>query len=106
MRGRRGSVPAMDRRSVNIQIAGQSYRVVTSAADAELQRLVGAVNSKLSEVSPRNGSPPPQALLLAAIALAHDLEEERRKREALEWKASDLMRRMLAQIDDALEGDG
>ena len=93
----------MDRRTVALQIAGQSYKVVSTAAESDLQRLAATVNAKLLEVAPRNRPAPPQAMLLAAIALAHELEEERAKREALERRARDLLRRVLVRIDDALE---
>ena len=93
----------MDRRTVALQIAGQSYKVVSTAAESDLQRLAATVNAKLAEVSPRGRAAPPQAMLLAAIALAHELEEERAKREALERRARDLLRRVLVRIDDALE---
>ncbi len=96
----------MDRRTVAVQIGGQSYKVVSSAAESDLQRLAASVNAKLAEVAPRNRpglNPPPQALLLAAMALAHELEEERSKREALERRTRDLLRRVLVRIDDALE---
>ena len=93
----------MDRRTVNLHIAGQSYKVVSSAAESDLQRLAGVVSVKLAEVSPRPGTVPPQAMLLAAIALAHELEEEHAKRQALEAKARDMMQRVLVRLDEALE---
>ncbi len=95
----------MDRRTVSLQIAGQSYKVVSSAPECDLQRLAGVVSLKLAEVSPRPGTVPPQAMLLAAIALAHELEEERSKRQALEVKARDMMQRVLVRLDEAIEGD-
>ncbi len=96
----------MDRRTVALQIAGQSYKVVSTAAEPDLHRLAATVTAKLAEVSPRKGPAPPQAMLLAAMALAHELEEERAKREALERRARDLLRRVLVRIDDALEHSG
>jgi cell division protein ZapA len=92
----------MDRRTVELNVAGQSYRVVSSSPGDELKRLADVVEAKLGEVAPR-GRPPPQAMLLAAIALAHELEVEREKREALERRTRDLLRRVLVRIDDALE---
>src|SRR5258706_11125474 len=92
----------MERRTVQLQIAGQNYKLVSSAAEADLQRLAAAVDAKLTELAPR-GRTAPQALLLAAIALAHDLEEERAKRSALERRTRDVLRRVLVRIDDALD---
>jgi cell division protein ZapA len=93
----------MDRRTVQLQVAGQSYKVVSTAPEADLQRLAAAVDAKVAEVVPRGRAAPPQAMLLAAIALAHELEEERSRREALERRTRDVLRRVLVRIDDALE---
>src|SRR4051812_40464937 len=93
----------MDRRTVTLQVAGQSYKVVSTAEEADLQRLAATVDAKIAEVVPKGRAIPPQAMLLAAIALAHELEEERGKREALERRMRDVLRRVLVRIDDALD---
>ncbi len=95
----------MDRRTVQLRVAGQTYKVVSSADEDELHRLAGCVEDKVGELVPKGKAVPPQAVLLAAIALAHDLEEERGRRTALERKTRDLLRRVLMRIDDALEPD-
>jgi len=95
----------MDRRTVQLRVAGQSYKVVSTAPESDLQRLAATVDAKVAEVVPRGRAVAPQAMLLAAIALAHELEEERAKREALERKTRDVLRRVLVRIDDALESD-
>ena len=92
----------MERRTVELRIGGQNYRVVSSSPQDELQRLADLVKTKLAEVGPR-GRPQPQALLLAALALAHEVESERGRRETLERRTRDLLRRVLVRIDDALE---
>jgi cell division protein ZapA len=92
----------MDRRTVELRIAGQNYRLVSSAPAEELQRLAEVVEAKLAEIGPR-GRAQPQALLLAAMALAHDVESERNQRESLERRTRDVLRRVLVRIDDALE---
>jgi cell division protein ZapA len=92
----------MDRRTIELRIAGQKYRVVTSVGEDELQRLAGIVSTKLTEVAPTGHTHPPQAMLLAAIALAHEAETERGRREALERRTHDLLRRTLVRIDEAL----
>ncbi len=93
----------MERRTIELHIAGQKYRVVSSAGEAELHRLAGIVSAKLREVSPSGGAQPPQALLLAAMALAHEAETERCRRESVEGRARDVLRGMLARLDEALE---
>jgi len=96
----------MDRRTVRVSVAGQQYKVVSSAAEGELQRLASKVDAKVAEVTPRGRAMTPQSMLLAAIALAHELEEERAKRESLERRTRDVLRRVLVRIDDALSPEG
>jgi cell division protein ZapA len=92
----------MERRTIKLSIGGQKYRVVSSVAEEELHRLAGIVSTKLSEVAPPGRAQPPQAMLLAAMALAHEAEAERSRRESIERRTGDLLRRMLDRIDDAL----
>lgn len=91
-----------ERRTFQVAIGGQNYKVVSSASAEELRRLASVVDAKVYEVSPR-GKPPPQAMLLAAMALAHELEEERERRIQVERRARDALRRVILRIDDALE---
>lgn len=95
----------MDTRAVQLTIGGQSYKVVSSADEDELQRLADAVSAKVAELTPRGKTAPPHAVLLAAIALAHELEQERARRLAVERKTRDMLRRVLVRIDDALEAE-
>ena len=90
-------------RTVQLRVGGQSYRVTTSASAEELQRLAAAVDAKLAAVVPPGRAVTPQAMLLAAMALAHDVEAERSEREALERRTRDVLRRVLVRIDDALD---
>jgi cell division protein ZapA len=90
-------------RKVELRIAGQTYRVVSSAPEEELQRLAAVVSDKLTEVVGKNRGSPPQAMLLAAMALAHEAEAQRERCRKLERKTRDLMRRMLSRIDQTLE---
>ena len=94
----------MERRTVQLSIAGQSYRVISSASEADLQRLAQTITDRVSQVgAPRGASA--QGMVLAAMSLAHDLEVERSRREALERKTRDLLRRVLLRIDDALDAE-
>lgn len=76
---------------------------MSSASEEELERLAGAVSAKVEELTPPGRAVHPQSVLLAAIALAHELEVERAKRVAVERKAGDLLRRVLVRIDEALD---
>lgn len=93
----------MDRQPVELQVGGQTYRVVASAEEAELKRLADVVDGKLRELAGPNRAVAPQALLLAAIALAHELEEERAKRRAVEESSREKLKALLARIDAALD---
>lgn len=92
----------MERHTVSLGVAGHTYKLVSSAEPQELQRLAAVVDAKVGQVARGRGMSP-QAVLLAALALAHEVEEERGKREAIERRTRDLLRRALLRIDDALE---
>jgi len=102
---RAGNLGPMERRTVQLRVAGQTYRVVTTASDADLKRLVSTLEEKLTEVSPRGRSINPQAILLAALALIHDLEEERGRARRIEGRAKEALGRLLTRIDAALQED-
>jgi cell division protein ZapA len=89
-------------RTVQLRIGGQTYRVVTTASDEELQRLASVVDQKIATVVPPGRAVTPQAMLLAAMALAHDLEEERARSAALAERARGAFGRMLERVDAAL----
>lgn len=76
--------------------------MVTSASDDELQRLAAVVDQKLATVVPAGRSVTPQAMLLAAIALAHDLEQERTRASAIAGRARDAFGRILQRVDAVL----
>jgi cell division protein ZapA len=95
----------MPGRTVHLRVGGQTYRVVTSASDEELQRLAAVVDAKIAAVVPPGRMVTPQAMLLAAIALAHDLEEERSRSEAVKTRARSAYGRLLERVDAAL-GEG
>lgn len=92
----------MDGRPVELRIAGQSYRVRSSASEAELLRLAQAVSAKVDELTPGGRHASADRVVLAALALARELEEERARRLAVERRARDMLRRVLTGLDDAL----
>lgn len=79
---------------------------MSSASEDDLQRLADAVSAKVAELTPKGKAPNPNAVLLAAIALAHELEEERSKRLRLERRAKEMLRSLLGRIDAALSLQG
>ncbi len=94
----------MSQATVALTIGGQTYRVRSAATEQELRRLAAMVDARLRIIS---GSPqtslPPQALLLVAIALAHDLENEQALRKQLEREAQATLQLLLDRIDGAIQ---
>jgi cell division protein ZapA len=88
---------------VQVKVAGQNYRVSSTASASELEALARQVDAKLASLVPKGKALPPNALLLAAFAFASDLQEERARRIEVEAKARDLLRRALSRVDRALE---
>jgi cell division protein ZapA len=94
----------MERRTVQLRVADQTYRVVTTATDGDLKRFVSTIEDKLTEVNPRGRAPQPQAaLILATLALVHDLEEERARSQRIETRAREALSRLVERIDAALD---
>lgn len=94
----------MPGRTVQLRVGGQTYRVVTSASEEELQRLAAVVDQKLATVVPPGRAVTPHAMLLAAMALAHDLEEERARTETVRSRFRGAYGRMIERVDAALGG--
>jgi len=88
---------------VSLEVGGQLYRIVASVPEEHLRRLAAVVDTRVRAIVPKGKPTSPSAILLAAIALAADLEDERSKREELQARSRDVMRRLLARIDEALE---
>jgi cell division protein ZapA len=92
----------MGGRTVQVRVGGQNYKVVTSATDDDLQRATLVVEQKLAEVSPPGRMANPHALLLAALHLAHELEEVKAKHAALRDQTRSAFTRLRDRIDTTL----
>ena len=90
-------------RTVHLRVGGQTYRVTTSSSDEELQRLAAVVDQKLATVVPAGRMVTPQAMLLAAMALAYELEAERSRTAEVTARARGAFGRMLQRVDAALD---
>lgn len=93
----------MGEAAVQLKVAGKTYQVVTSAAEEELHRLARKVEDALAGVIPDGRQPSPQALVLAAITLAHELEEERARRIAAEERHRHVLTQLLGRVDRVLD---
>lgn len=94
----------MVRPAVEVNVGGQLYRLVASTGEHTLQRYAGVVNERLRELTGSERSAHPQAMLLVAMALAHDLEEERARSAALREQAERMLRGLLERVNAALDG--
>jgi cell division protein ZapA len=92
----------MDRASVEVRVGGQTYRVVGSESADDLQRLAHVVDGKLRELATSSAFHP-QSMLLVAIALAHEAEQERSRRKEVEQRSKEMLRSLLDRVDAALE---
>ena len=90
---------------VEVKIGGNSYRVTGSASEVELQRLAGLVDQRLRALSGSSRNPSPQAMVLVAMTLAHELEEERAARRHLEQRSKEMLSSLLERVDAALDAD-
>ena len=94
---------ASEKHVIQLRVAGQTYRVSSSSNEDELRHLAGLVDERVAQLVPKGRAVPPNAILLAAIALAHDLEEAHKARSNLERRARDVLRRVLMRIEHALD---
>lgn len=103
--GEGASVCAAMGTPVELRVGGQTYRVLASAEESELRRLADIVDARLRSMTAPGRQVSPQTLVLAAISLVHDLEEERRARKQVEARSREMLSTVLARIDAALEAD-
>ncbi len=93
----------MNRAPVELRVGGQSYRVVASSDEAELQRLAEVVDTRLRDLAGPGRALAPQSLLLVAMALAHDLENERARTQEVETRSKQMLTSVLQRIDALLD---
>ncbi len=87
---------------VELSVGGKSYRVVASEDEATLRRLAAIVDERLHALVGPSRAVPTQALVLVALTLAHELEQERGLRCRYEQRSRHVLSRMLGRIDAAL----
>lgn len=92
----------MTAKAVELSVAGQRCRVVSTASENELRVLASMVEDKLAAVLPPGRPVTTQAMLLAAVALAHEAHEQRERADAIAKKARQALTGMLERVDAAL----
>ncbi len=95
----------MSRRTVVLKVGSRECKVTSSASEGELERLGALVSARLAEVSPPGRPEPPNALLLVALGLAHELEDARSRVDVVESRSRDMLRRVLLRLEGVLESD-
>jgi cell division protein ZapA len=94
----------MGRPAVEVNVGGQLYRLVASTGEQSVQRYAGMVNERLRALTGTERPAHPQAMLLVAMALAHDLEEERARHVQAREQAEAMLRTLLTRVNAALDG--
>jgi cell division protein ZapA (FtsZ GTPase activity inhibitor) len=92
----------MASRSVELNVAGMTCRVVTSATDQELDQLTGMVEERLAALLKPGRPVTTQAVLLVAISLAHEASEEKARARAIAERARTTLSGLLARVDGVL----
>jgi len=98
----RASLLAMSDDAVELTVAGQTCKVVTTASPEELQALAAMVEEKLDMVLTPGRPVTTQAMLLAAVALANDVREQRKRADAIATQAKQTLNHLIGRVDEAL----
>jgi cell division protein ZapA len=95
------------KRTVQIEIAGASYRMSSDADEAHLQRLADIVNERVQALGPKaaRAATPAQLLAVVALSLAEDLEVSERGRTNLEDETRQVVSAAIRRIDERLQAD-
>ncbi len=88
---------------MELSVGGQTYRVRASADESELHRLAHVVDARLREIAGPDRALSSNQLVLVALTLAHELEEERARRASLEQTWREKLEGILERIDTALD---
>jgi cell division protein ZapA len=88
---------------IEIQIGSRSFRIATTAPAELLKRDARLVSSHLNALPPAQRQHP-NALLLVALALAHELEETREAQRQDKTQQVQRARGLLQRVDTALGG--
>ena len=93
----------MPDKAVELSVAGKTCRVITTADEDELRALAAMVEEKLQGVLTPGRPVNTEAMLLAAVALAHDVRTERARSDAIASKAKSTLEGLLIRVDEALD---
>ena len=92
----------MANRSVELTVAGTSCRVVSTASEDELRELAAMVEEKLGALVKPGRPLTAQSALLAAVALAHEVQEQKSRADRIAAHATQALGDLLERVDTAL----
>jgi cell division protein ZapA (FtsZ GTPase activity inhibitor) len=90
-------------RTVELTVAGDTYRVISTADEPELRRLAAMVEEKLAGHWQPGRPVTTRAMVLAALSLAHDVHEQRERANRIAERAREGVRSVLGRVDEALK---
>jgi cell division protein ZapA (FtsZ GTPase activity inhibitor) len=95
------------KKSVSLDIAGASYRMMVDADEAHLKRLAELVNERVRALGPKaqQKATPAQLLAMVALSLADDLMVANARAQAIEDTTRRTIASAIARIDRRLEAD-
>jgi cell division protein ZapA len=94
---------AMKDAATAVRVGDQTYQVRANVDPTELRRLAALVDARIRALVPPGRLIPPSAIVLAAIALVHDLEQERDERAASEGDTRARVVALMRSVDAALD---
>lgn len=100
-------LPGNVKRTVQIEIAGASYRMSSDADEAHLERLAAIVNDRIEALGPKAArtASPAQLLAVVALGLAEDFDASETRRHKIETQTRQIVGAAIQRIDRRLEAD-
>jgi cell division protein ZapA (FtsZ GTPase activity inhibitor) len=95
------------KKSISLDIAGASYRMMVDADEAHLRRLAELVNERVRALGPKaqQKASPAQLLAMVALSLADDLVLAQTRAQAVEDTTRRAIVSAIQRIDQRLEAD-
>ena len=88
---------------VELRVGDQTYRVITSSPESEVRTIAAVVDARFRQLAPAGKHTPAQRLLLVAMALAHELEEEKGLRRERDARWREKVQGLVTRVDGLLE---
>ena len=95
------------KRTVQIQIAGASYRLSSDADEAHLAHLANTINTRIEALGPKaaRAASPAQLLAVVALGLAEDLRSAEEEGQQVRSTTRAAVTAAIDRIDQRLQAD-